>query len=477
MSGLQQLGSSIASIFRPVDTRAAEADQAKIMLDRRQREATLGKSLADRRIKESQADALNPENLLLAFEQLGVPANQRAALLQLTLGGLGTQFKATGEGIGQLDENARRNRIEANFDPNNPRGIEGARAALGLALTPRTSIEGGVMYDSLGVPGQDTYRTAADLAGNEGTWSDYSVTNKDGTTTPYLLNNKTREVALATVGRPPPPARPPVNPAFETQAQREARVTAAANQMVAAGKPEADIQQFINNELGASTGETTDGVNVSLGGSLAPPPRMIDGVSVPAPGSTGTAAPGLGTSIVAPNPLMSYPKPGAGVRRTEDQGKSAGWLASSRNAYNNILEVSKEDPDALVAGVYEQYGPVDELKNRSMSPSRQRIRQAFNTMKMDFLHAATGAGFTVPEAELEYVTLAPQRGDSDAVITQKMKQVLVKINALAVRANEMSAESSAPADGYEVGDIIQINGKNHRVTGGDMNDPYVEEVR
>lgn len=135
MSGYQQLGSSIASFFRPVDTRAAAADQAKIELDRRQREANLGESLADQRIKESQADALSPENLKLALIQMGVPENQVPAMAQIVLGKLGSDFSAAMQGTGRMQEQGFRNEAAEQATAGN---YAGANAQLmGVASGPQ----------------------------------------------------------------------------------------------------------------------------------------------------------------------------------------------------------------------------------------------------------------------------------------------------------------------------------------------------
>jgi hypothetical protein len=132
---------------------------------------------------------------------------------------------------------------------------------------------------------------------------------------------------------------------------------------------------------------------------------------------------------------------------TEDQNKAAGWYQSSVNALRNLRSVLKADPSALFPGVIETYGPGDEIKRRSMSANRQRAAQAFNTLRMDFLHAATGAGFSIPEAQLEFETLAPQRGDTGPLVEQKLGQIEVKIEAMRQRAGRaLPGVTAADAD-------------------------------
>lgn len=131
---------------------------------------------------------------------------------------------------------------------------------------------------------------------------------------------------------------------------------------------------------------------------------------------------------------------------TEDQSKAAGWYISSKNALKNLREAIQSDPSALTPGLTEAYVPVDEVKQRSMSGTRQRAEQALNTMKMDFLHAATGAGFTQQEAADEWRNLAPQRGNSKELIDQKLKQIEVKLESMRVRAGRaLPPTSAAPA--------------------------------
>ena len=130
-------------------------------------------------------------------------------------------------------------------------------------------------------------------------------------------------------------------------------------------------------------------------------------------------------------------------KTTEDQNKAAGWYASSTNALKNLREVLAKDPSAIFPGVIETYAPGEEIKQRSMSPTRQQAAHAFDTMKMDFLHAATGAGFTKEEASDEWRNLAPQRGDDAPLVNQKLRQIEVKLEAMHRRAGG-AAPQTAP---------------------------------
>lgn len=134
----------------------------------------------------------------------------------------------------------------------------------------------------------------------------------------------------------------------------------------------------------------------------------------------------------------------APIKPTEDQSKASGWYQSSAFALQNLRSALKEDPEALYPGAVETYGGLREVKQRSMTPTRQRAAQAFQTMKMDFLHAATGAGFSAPEAEDEWNNLAPQRGDSKELAEQKLAQIEVKLNAMGQRAGPALPLSTAP---------------------------------
>lgn len=132
-------------------------------------------------------------------------------------------------------------------------------------------------------------------------------------------------------------------------------------------------------------------------------------------------------------PIPGGPKP-AGAVASEDERKAAAWLAQSRNAYQNMVNVIGKDPAAAEPGFLETYVPNDELANRSRSDTRQQYVQAASSLSEALLRAATGAGVNRDEAVQKIRELTPQRGDSAAVRQQKLDAIPVYLDALQARA-------------------------------------------
>lgn len=197
-----------------------------------------------------------------------------------------------------------------------------------------------------------------------------------------------------------------------------------------------------------------------------------------------------GTALEA---VPGGPKP-AGAAASEDERKAAAWLAQATNAFANMQAALQSDPGADDPGFIETYSPSEEVGNRSRSATRQKYVQAAESLSESLLRAATGAGINEHEAKQKVYELTPRRGDSDAVKQQKMAAIPVYLQALRARAGRAVAQD-APADAppsthvgsgaaqqikshgrYRVGQVINVGGKQYRVTGGDMNDPDVEAL-
>jgi hypothetical protein len=65
---------------------------------------------------------------------------------------------------------------------------------------------------------------------------------------------------------------------------------------------------------------------------------------------------------------------------------------------------------------------------------RQQFSQAASSLSEALLRAATGAGINAQEADQKIREITPQFGDSDAVITQKMKSIPLYLQSLQMRA-------------------------------------------
>lgn len=145
-------------------------------------------------------------------------------------------------------------------------------------------------------------------------------------------------------------------------------------------------------------------------------------------------------------PIPGGPKP-AGAVASEDERKAAAWLAQSRNAYKNMVDVIEADPGASEPGLIETYVPIDEIANRSRSDTRQQYVQAASSLSEALLRAATGAGVNRDEAIQKVRELTPQRGDSAAVRQQKMDAIPVYLEALEARAGRAAPGMQAGQGG------------------------------
>lgn len=119
---------------------------------------------------------------------------------------------------------------------------------------------------------------------------------------------------------------------------------------------------------------------------------------------------------------------------TEDERKAAGWYQQAIYALGNMRAALRADPNAATPGLVEAYVPGQELKTRSMSPARQRYAQASSSFAEAALRAATGAGINEFEAKQKIAELTPQRGESDAVIQQKIGALEMYVRSLRSRA-------------------------------------------
>ena len=122
-------------------------------------------------------------------------------------------------------------------------------------------------------------------------------------------------------------------------------------------------------------------------------------------------------------------------KASEDERKAAGWVQQATNAYNNMLEAARANPEAIkpqvgaeIAGAIPFVGGA--LRNRLLSPERQRFEQGASSFSEAALRAATGAGVNKEEAAQKIAELTPKFGDSDAVIKQKTDSMGVYLDSL-----------------------------------------------
>ena len=122
------------------------------------------------------------------------------------------------------------------------------------------------------------------------------------------------------------------------------------------------------------------------------------------------------------------------AKATEDERKAAGWYKQATFALQQMDEALANEPAAAIPGLLEAYSPGEEVRNRSMSPQRQRYAQAASSFAEAALRAATGAGINAFEAQQKIRELTPQRGDSDEVVKQKRAAQGQYIESLRARA-------------------------------------------
>lgn len=122
--------------------------------------------------------------------------------------------------------------------------------------------------------------------------------------------------------------------------------------------------------------------------------------------------------------------------------------------------------------------------NAFASPKGQQYHQAAQNWVRANLRKESGAAIGAAEMDQEIANYFPQIGDSDGVIKQKSRNRKVVEDAMRLAAGRALAPvqpglgdaATAPPAGHRVGDIITVNGKQYRVTGGDPNDPDVEAL-
>ena len=132
-----------------------------------------------------------------------------------------------------------------------------------------------------------------------------------------------------------------------------------------------------------------------------------------------------GAAIVKP--------PAGGGLPTEDERKAAGWLAQAENAWNNMSNIIRKNPQAIKQGLMERVVP-EGVANVVRSEDRQMFLQGARSLSEAVLRAATGAGVNYEEARQKVEELTPVYGDKPAAIKQKLDSVKVYLDSLKSRA-------------------------------------------
>lgn len=209
-----------------------------------------------------------------------------------------------------------------------------------------------------------------------------------------------------------------------TQADMESDI-ATANSMIASGIPEDKVDAWL-----ASRGSRADSAPMGGGQQLKPAEKPMS------EGERQRLAMEQERLRIEQAKFQASQEANAvnGKPPTEDERKAAGWFQQATYALKNMKDAIAADPSAALPGVIEQYVPGQEIKNRSMSPARQRYAQAAASFSEAALRAATGAGINEFEARQKITELTPQRGDSAEVIQQKLGALDMYVSSLQSRA-------------------------------------------
>jgi hypothetical protein len=189
-------------------------------------------------------------------------------------------------------------------------------------------------------------------------------------------------------------------------------------------------------------------------------------------------------------------KPAAGGTRppNNEQTLAAGFA--------NRMVASTKELDNLIANGYDPTNFRDRtaqavggyLGNEALSDTGQQFRQAATNWVRANLRKESGAAIGKDEMDQEIENYFPKAGDSQATVEQKARnRALVNQNMIqaagpAWRGTAPTPTSSAPSPaaavapaagsgaGHRVGDILTVNGRQYRVTGGDPTDPDLEAL-
>ena len=261
---------------------------------------------------------------------------------------------------------------------------------------------------------------------------------------------------------------------------------ALANEMIATGIPEAQVDAFLKSR-GQRQQPQQGPMAIPVAGvgpkvdegpqetfSQPQPVTYPDGsVRLVQFGNRGSRREVEG---VTPPPTDRDAKP-----PTEGERKAATLLQRLNFSLGQLQQAVQESPGSASPNVAASIGGaipfVGEYARNTMNPAeRQRVEAA----QLDILDAAltlgTGAAYTREQLEGYRKSYFPQLGDAESTVADKAARLNNVIEAARIAAGRAAPETGGGQ--YRIGQIIEANGKRYRVTGlDDPNDPDVEEVR
>lgn len=275
------------------------------------------------------------------------------------------------------------------------------------------------------------------------------------------VNKGNLQAAPVTLGGAPQANAPAAQGAHPNQEV----VTAAANAMIAAGVPEAQVDAFVQSQLSAPVSASAPAQGDQLRSTPDPAKQQqlelarqanarAEEASQRATEAAANAQRGnapAGFRFKADGslePIPGGPKP-AGTVATEGERKSATLLARLTGSLAQLEQAVGEDPSAaspnlLASGVGAVLG--NTAANAITPANRQRVEAA----QLDILDAAltlgTGAAYTREQLEGYRKSYFPQIGDSPSTIADKQDRLNNVIAAARIAAGRAApALESAPA--------------------------------
>lgn len=164
----------------------------------------------------------------------------------------------------------------------------------------------------------------------------------------------------------------------------------------------------------------------------------------------------------------------ANRQRQIDEAKAQAEKNAARpglDASYNLYQVARDGLVQALEGA--RTGPVAG-RLPAMQAADQNADSAVASMApvLKQLFRSAGEGVFTDKDQQMLLDMMPTR----AMLPAARMDAIRRIDAI-VQAKLQGGGSTANSGGYRVGQVIEVNGKRYRVTGGDPNDPDVEEVR
>lgn len=144
-----------------------------------------------------------------------------------------------------------------------------------------------------------------------------------------------------------------------------------------------------------------------------------------------------GRPMVHEGPVL--PKPSS-AGASEDEKKMASNLLKAEQGWSDMQKILKATPNAsevpawerVVESTFTKHGP--DIVNKFRDAPRQQFIAASNDLAQSLLRAATGAGYSIPEATMEINSIVPTYGEKPETTAQKMAKIPIFLQGLRVRA-------------------------------------------